>query len=279
MKLGYIYKITNPNGQIYIGQTGNITKRQKDYERGCTPSQKRIYESIQNYGWINHKFDVILKFDCSVINIDKAEIYFISFFNSFYFINRGYGLNLTKGGKTGSAANMTEESRRKMSEKLKGRKKNYSIEERLKYADRMKDTMKKYREDYPKGGGDWIRSEEHKKRMSEARKGKSPTEETKVKLKEAAKIRYERDKTWTMSGKKASAETKKIHSEQAKQRHKDGTFGNRRKVIQLSMEGDYIKEWSSATEASRELGSSNAAISSACKRGGRCGKYKWSYSI
>ena len=111
---GYIYKITNPIGQVYIGQTKNIEKRKGRYRSNVCKQQKLIYRSIKKYGWSTHKFDIVYKciYDKSTIN--EAEIFFIKFFNSYWYDNKQYGLNLTRGGDGTSGHKLSEEHKAKL---------------------------------------------------------------------------------------------------------------------------------------------------------------------
>jgi len=54
-----IYKITNPKGAVYIGQSKNIDKRWKDYFKLRCKKQPLIYYSLLKYGVDNHTFEVI----------------------------------------------------------------------------------------------------------------------------------------------------------------------------------------------------------------------------
>lgn len=94
-KTGYIYKITNPNGKIYIGQTINLSSRKSAYRNLNIKGQELIKNSIQKYGWDNHTFEVIGEFYVSELN--EREIFFIEHHNSFVKKNIN-GLNLTTGG-------------------------------------------------------------------------------------------------------------------------------------------------------------------------------------
>ena len=94
-----IYKITNPNGKIYIGQTIHLRKRESRYRNGYCKSQTILYRSILKYGWDNHIFEVIEYFskDVSQKELDDREIYYIKFYK-----NSGYKLlNIREGGKEG----------------------------------------------------------------------------------------------------------------------------------------------------------------------------------
>jgi len=116
-----IYKITNPKGKIYIGQTVNIKTRLSQYKNKYKNSMGTyIYNSINKYGWENHTFEVIE--ECGKEELNLKEIYWINFYNS---INEG--LNLKDGGSFG---NHSEETKELIRLKATGRK--LSEEARLK---------------------------------------------------------------------------------------------------------------------------------------------------
>jgi group I intron endonuclease len=48
-----IYKITNPKGKIYIGQSVDIEKRKYYYQALHCKKQTMLYNSIKKYGWDN----------------------------------------------------------------------------------------------------------------------------------------------------------------------------------------------------------------------------------
>jgi group I intron endonuclease len=69
-----IYKITNPKGKIYIGQSININKRKSAYK--CIDKRimgPKIYNSIRKYGWENHTFEIIE--ECLVDELFERESY------------------------------------------------------------------------------------------------------------------------------------------------------------------------------------------------------------
>lgn len=73
-----IYKITNPNGKIYIGQSWNIKRRKNNYSNHNSKSKTSIFNSIKKYGWKTHKFEVIceLPFDISQEVLDAYETFY-----------------------------------------------------------------------------------------------------------------------------------------------------------------------------------------------------------
>ena len=96
-----IYKITNKvNNKCYIGQTMKTAQeRWKEHQQhafGSHPNDinKTLYKAIRKYGIENFDFEVIQDNIETYEQLDKAEIYWIDFYNSFV---KGY--NETFGGQ------------------------------------------------------------------------------------------------------------------------------------------------------------------------------------
>ena len=96
-----IYKITNIiNNKCYIGQTIKTAeerwKEHKAHAFGSHPNdQKKIlYQAIRKYGIENFTFEVVQDNIETFEQLDKAEIYWIDYYNSFV---KGY--NETFGGQ------------------------------------------------------------------------------------------------------------------------------------------------------------------------------------
>lgn len=97
MKTG-IYKITNPKGRIYIGQSKNIDERITRYKKlQCCKHQLFLYRSFLKYGVDNHSFEIILRGDFTKKELNSFESKFVKEYNSFNGWKKG-GLNLTTGG-------------------------------------------------------------------------------------------------------------------------------------------------------------------------------------
>lgn len=136
----YIYCHTAPNGKRYIGQTCLDPEKRWDRGRGyikCT----LMHRAIEKYGWDNFRHDII----CVVHSKEAADLFEQHYIDKFDTFNDEHGYNLTKGGGgvvgctwseerkaahseaiRGTSNGMyrrhhTEESRKKMSEKLRGR--------------------------------------------------------------------------------------------------------------------------------------------------------------
>lgn len=143
------------NGKNYFGITSqNPAERWRKDGSGYKTSP-HFYSAIQKYGWDN--FEHIILFT----NLTKEEACLkekelIKQYNS---MDREYGYNSTSGGEVFV---MNEETKQKISNSMKGNK----------------------------NGLNHPCSEEKKRKISEAQKGRSFTEEHKQKLSEAAKKRH-----------------------------------------------------------------------------------------
>lgn len=87
-----IYKITNPKGEAYIGQSKNAIKRIKDHQYGYFRKNRKFNKSVLEYGWDNHLCEILC--ECEIKDLLKLEEFYIKLFDS---VNNG--LNLTSGGK------------------------------------------------------------------------------------------------------------------------------------------------------------------------------------
>lgn len=106
-----IYKITNPKGKIYVGQSTNIKERFRKYNKLNSKRQIKLYNSFLKYGVENHKFEIIE--ECSENILGEREIYWGNHYDVLY----DSGLNLRLGNGRGSCS---EETKNKISNSLKG---------------------------------------------------------------------------------------------------------------------------------------------------------------
>lgn len=133
MRYGYIYKITSPSGRIYIGKTVNFNSRMSDYRCGNTTKQKLINNSINKYGFENHKVEILLEGEFEDDELNNLEIKYIKENNSIYSKN-SMGMNLTSGGEGVCGLKQSPESIAKM---IETRKNNPPTEKELKARERM----------------------------------------------------------------------------------------------------------------------------------------------
>ncbi len=116
-----IYRIINPIGQIYIGQTKNLRKRKNFHKQRAAKAHLRetlLYESIRIYGWEAHKFEIIEEVKCELGY--EREVYWIKESKSYHAENSN-GLNMTIGGLGRKGTWMWDTDLRKWySERYKG---------------------------------------------------------------------------------------------------------------------------------------------------------------
>lgn len=196
-----IYKITNPLGQVYIGQTCNYEKRIFDYSRLRCRTQKLLYKSLVDFGFSSHKVEIYKT--TTLENCNKDEIEAIKVCDSYNGSNPN-GLNLIPGGRgvTYRGHEMPKVVKEAIRATLSGR----------------------------------VRTPEECHNIRKGKLGKKVKRET---VEKSAKGRY-------------------------------------KGVIQYSLEGNFIKEWESATTASKELGISRNTIFTTCKlKSNHAGGFIW----
>lgn len=154
-----IYLIENPKGLVYIGQSTNIERRLYYYSKLSCKDQSLLYNSLQKYGFENHKVEVLC--ECDVSELNERERMFIQQYQS---NNRKFGLNLTTGGQ--DYWNHTEETKLRMSEAQKGNKKAFGFKQ-------SEETIAK-RTSKTRGKK---RSDAFRKRLSEVNLGKKLSKE------------------------------------------------------------------------------------------------------
>lgn len=293
MCYGIIYKIENKvNGKIYIGQTTKKSFDERyrgDVERNT--HNKHLQNSIKKYGIENFKIDECLCECDSEEELNEAEKFYIDYFNT---MDPNHGYNKREGGNGGK---LSDETKEKLSESIKKAladpetKKKMSEARKGKYCGEKNPMWGKHAKDYMTEEAIQMRrkkiseslkgeknpmygkplSNEHKRKLSEAKKGKHLSEETKQKISKAQK------------GRPLSDEHKRKLSAARKGKHYEALSGknnpNARAVIQLSKNGDFIRKYNSISEASRELNIAGQHIC-ACCRGRRksAGGYIWKYS-
>jgi len=134
---GVIYKITNPTDKIYIGCTIDWKRRFSEYRRLSMAGQRKLYNSLKKYGYENHVFEIIE--ECEENMLHEREIYYINYYNCI-----AEGLNIRLGNRNGR---LTEETKQKISESLKGRPVTWETHgsKGYKYTDEQKQKMRKPR--------------------------------------------------------------------------------------------------------------------------------------
>jgi group I intron endonuclease len=154
-----IYEFVNKiNGKIYVGQAKDFKSRLRCHKYHTKSNKKNspFYAALKKYGWDNFIINIIEKCDVEMLN--EREEYWIKEKNCLY----PYGYNLMKGG---NQYEMSDETKKKISESRKG----------IKFSDKHIENLKKSHI------GNKL-SEETKKKLSEINKGKIHSEDTRLKL-------------------------------------------------------------------------------------------------
>lgn len=113
-----IYLIVNLiNNYIYIGQTKySLSKRFSGHVSDSKRSNTRLSNAIRKYGSCNFIIQELNSGKWNNLETDNWEKFYIKLFDS---TNRNIGYNIKDGG---NSVKMTEETKKKISEKNKGRK-------------------------------------------------------------------------------------------------------------------------------------------------------------
>lgn len=111
-----IYKITSPNGRVYVGQTTNFKTRFSKYRLLHCQGQPRLYNSFKKYGVDNHIFEIIEICDTNIMN--QRERYW----QEYYQVINTQGLNCKLTSTTEKKARHSEETKMKISKSNIGKK-------------------------------------------------------------------------------------------------------------------------------------------------------------
>ncbi len=111
-----IYKITNPKGKIYIGQSTLIEKRWSCYKALNCENQVRLYRSLLKHGISEHIFEVIE--ECNIEELNTKERYW----QDYYQVLGEGGLNCKLTRTTDKSGKHSEASKQKMTETRTGQK-------------------------------------------------------------------------------------------------------------------------------------------------------------
>jgi group I intron endonuclease len=107
-----IYKITNPKGEVYIGQSIDIKKRFNAYKKLRCKNQPKIYNSFVKYGVENHIFEILEELDVQSLN--KRERFWQKEFDV---LNNGLNCKLTNENDFNGS--FCKETKEKMSNSAK----------------------------------------------------------------------------------------------------------------------------------------------------------------
>jgi len=217
MKKMGIYKITNPVGEIYIGQTVDYERRLKTYRKNRCITQPKLYDSFLKYDIELHIFEFIESCCEDMLNIRERhwqDLYDV--------VSSGLNLKLTK--TTDRSGRYSESS----IEKMKGSRECMSGSNNPFYGKTHTDESKKLISEMGKGRivsnetrlkisntmSGMKNTKTHNKNISNGLIGHIVTDETRKKKSESMK-KYHQNNKHPMEGRLQSEETrKKISSSQ-----------------------------------------------------------------
>lgn len=278
MSIG-IYKITNPKGKIYVGQSINIERRFKEYQNlnNCK-KQIKIYNSLIKYSPLSHIFEILE--ECSLEQLNEREIYWGLEFK----VLSNEGLNLKLGNANGKCS---QETKDRISKSNKGVKKPpITNTHRLNMSKSRlgKSLSHEWRENIGKGNKGKIIPQSVRDKISKGNKGKiKHSTQNRINISERSKLQK------PMLGKKHSGDTKlkmrnvklgKKDSEETKINKSKAAIGKvktlehrinisnnhptKKAVLQTDLKGNVINEFISINEASRQTGYRVSDISACC---------------
>ena len=160
MSVYCVYKHTSPNGKVYIGITSKIPEERWGTDGNAYKfSNSYFYSAILKYGWDNFKHEILYT-GLTKEQACKIEVELIALYKA---NDREFGYNIFIGGNLGYLGGKhSEETRRKMSEKTKGRKVSEDTKRKL--------SIINSGVNHPQYGKH--RSEETKRKLHEAHKGR-----------------------------------------------------------------------------------------------------------
>lgn len=172
-KLAGIYKLTFPNGMIYIGRSLHVKARIRAHALR-RESNRLLREAREIFPWEQVLAEIIESYpidkDTDIENLDllldERERFYIAKYKS---NNNQYGYNMHDGGKHGKGYRATEETKKKQSLSLKGRKNGPLSEEtrrKISESNKGRKQSEKCKEARLKAIKGKPLSEEHKRKLS-----------------------------------------------------------------------------------------------------------------
>lgn len=242
--MGVIYLRTNKvNGKKYVGQAVDIEQRQRTWKSINHYAGKAIYNARNKYGIDAFDFEILK--ECEDEELNQWEMYYIKELNTK--VPNGY--NMTDGGEASwiKGKHLSEEHKRKIGDGNKDKK-------------RSEESKRKWSEAH-KGK---LLSEGHRSKISEALKGRKPSKKCILKS-----IDVHKGKPLTEEIKKKISETKKGIP----------NIKLAKPVLQIDKKtNEVISEFPSVSEVERQLGIPISNVSNCCNgKRKSTGGFKWQY--
>jgi group I intron endonuclease len=164
-----IYKITNPSGKVYIGQSTTLEKRRKQYSSmdNCK-NQTKLYRSLVKYGFSEHIFEIIE--ECEVPLLNARERYWQDFYDV---LGKG-GLNCRLQSTEDRSGYLSTETKTAIREARLGKKQSEETKQKIGESNRGREVHENTRKQISNSLSGRVRSpftEEHRQNLSKAKKG------------------------------------------------------------------------------------------------------------
>ena len=303
MLIGNIYKLTSPSGKCYIGQTIHLNIRMRNYSKLKCTQQWKLHRALTKYGFENFKLEILFQYNSDNrsrlnITLDAMEKFCIKKYDSVY-----SGYNIRFGGTGGKCteetlikmrfaqSNRSEETKKKMSDRLKGKRLPEIAYEKSRKANTGRPMPQHVKDATRKSNIGRIVTDEHKKILKEFHTGKKLSDETKLKISLSSTGRHHTDET-----KKKISECSKNISDETRKKLSNSRIHNADRdtmsrkninngswfsdsgldrvrnaaligmeIVELDINGNYIREFISIREISRTYGIHPSTIGIAIK--------------
>ena len=173
----FIYKIQFPNGKFYIGQTKNVIERMKAYKRLHCKDMPKLYYALKKYKFENCLIEILTK--CDDVDTDLLERKYIKSYNT---TDIEFGYNLDSGGCKNKSH--SEETKRKIANSHKNKP----------LSESHKESLRKSHIGQPPWNKGKITPFEVREKISNSKKGKKQSVESRLKRSKAMKLYWKNKK-------------------------------------------------------------------------------------
>lgn len=250
--------INKANGKMYIGQTvyGDNPNKRWHYGLGYA-TQKYFYRAIQKYGWDGFVHEII----ASNLTKEEADNFEILLIKELKTYDKRFGYNVTLGGGGNLGFKPTEESIEKQKRSMR------KYFDNPEYIQKMRDVAPK-RPIY-QFTLDGILIQYYESAMEAER-------QTGISNREIFKSVY--GQLPSVKGYIFLFEEDIDSIEQRVERYVLSKKPRHENIVQLSLDGNYIKQWNGSADAGRTLGINYKNINAVCHgKKKTAGGYKWMF--
>lgn len=252
-----VYIHTNKtNGKMYVGQTCQNPKKRWSNGLGYA-TQQYFYRAIQKYGWDGFEHEIIAS-NLTKFEADNFEKILIKELKTY---DNQFGYNITLGGKGNLGYHLSDDTKQKIGAAIK---KHYLNPE---YAQKMKDVVPKRAIYQFSLDGEFIKKYDSAMEI-----------ERQLGILNSTISQCAFSRLPSACGYIFLFEEDIDYIEQRVEKYKNSIKPRNEHIIQLTLDGIYIREWITAAEAGRVLGFNYKNINAVCRgKRNKAGGYKWMY--